>query len=316
MASTNTSKVFIDVITQFTGTKSIKKAETSFDRLAKSIARVVSVAAIEEFGRASVKAFLADDAAANQLVKTLNNLGIAFNPTALDAYIQNLQNTTGVLDDQLRPAFQSLAVATKDYKTSQDLLSTALDVSQGTGKKLSAVTAALSKAYLGNFAALSRLGAGISKAQIKAGNFNDIVKTLNANFQGDAVAAADTYAGKLKIVNAAFTDVKEIIGKGIVDAFKNLVGESGSATQFANSMRDAAQYVADIIVGLGVIGTKLSAIPGAGILKEFVSISKQFSGISLIGNLGKEKRLSGKSNDTYTQQKALLVSQNLSLIHI
>ena len=90
--ATNTSKVFIDIITQFTGTKSIKQAETSFDKLAKSIGRVVSVAAIEEFSRASIKAFLADDAAANQLIKTLDNLGIAFHPDSLAAYIQNLQN--------------------------------------------------------------------------------------------------------------------------------------------------------------------------------------------------------------------------------
>ena len=311
--ATNTSKVFIDIITQFTGTKSIKQAETSFDKLAKSIGRVVSVAAIEEFSRASIKAFLADNAAANQLIKTLDNLGIAFNPGSLDAYIQNLQNTTGVLDDQLRPAFAQLAVATKNYTTSQSLLSTALDVSQGTGKSLSAVTTALSKAYLGNFTAVSRLGAGISKAQIKAGDFNDIQKTLNQNFGGAALAAADTYAGKLRIVGAAFTDVKETIGKGFVDAFSNLVGENGSATKFASSLRDSAQYIADIIVGLSVIGTKLSALPGAGIFKELANISKQFSGINLIANLGKTKRISGISNDSYSRQKQLLVSQNKSV---
>ena len=315
--ATNTSKVFIDIITQFTGTKSIKQAETSFDKLAKSIGRVVSVAAIEEFSRASIKAFLADDAAANQLIKTLDNLGIAFNPGSLDAYIQNLQNTTGVLDDQLRPAFSQLAVATKDYATAQSLLTTALDVSQATGKSLSAVTTALSKAYLGNYAAVSRLGAGISKAQIKAGNFNDIQKTLNQNFGGAALAAADTYAGKLKIVGAAFTDVKEIIGKGLVDAFTNLVGENGSATKFANSLRDSAQYIADIIRGLGIVAAKLKPIEsffqkftGAGAIQ---SIPVLGSWLTILNDLGKTKRVSGVANDTYSRQKQLLVSQTRSL---
>ena len=312
--ATNTSKVFIDIITQFTGSKSIKQAETSFDKLAKSIGRVVSVAAIEEFSRASIKAFLADDAAANQLIKTLSNLGIAFSPASLDSYIQNLQNTTGVLDDQLRPAFAQLAVATKDYATSQSLLTTALDVSQGTGKSLSAVTTALSKAYLGNFTAVSRLGAGISKAQIAAGNFNDIQNTLNSNFGGAALAAADTYAGKLRIIKAAYTDAQEIIGKGFVDAFTNLVGPNGSATEFAKTLRDSAQYVADIIVGLGVIGSQLSKIPGAGIFKALADISKTFSGINLIANLGKAKAISGKSNDSFSRQKELLVSQNRSVV--
>lgn len=290
MAS-NTSKVFIDIITQFTGTKSVKQAETSFDKLAKSIARVVSVAAIEEFSRRSVKAFLADDAAAKQLEKTLTNLGIYFDSGVLSSYIQGLQDTTGVLDDQLRPAFQSLAVATGDYTKAQDLLNTALDVSQATGRSLSTVSTALSRAYLGNYTAVSRLGAGISKAEIAAGDFNAIQEKLNKNFGGSALAAADTYAGKMRILKAALTDVQEIIGKGFVDAFADVVGKDGSATEFANSMRDSAQYVADIVGGIGVISAKLKALPGGGFFTELLDVSKSISGINLIANLGKDKRL-------------------------
>jgi hypothetical protein len=290
MAS-NTSKVFIDIITQFTGTKSVKQAETSFDKLAKSIARVVSVAAIEEFSRRSVKAFLADDAAAKQLEKTLTNLGVYFDSGVLSSYIQGLQDTTGVLDDQLRPAFQSLAVATGDYTKAQDLLNTALDVSQATGRSLSTVSTALSRAYLGNYTAVSRLGAGISKAEIAAGDFNAIQDKLNKNFGGSALAAADTYAGKMRILKAALTDVQEIIGKGFVDAFSDVVGKDGSATEFANSMRDSAQYVADIVGGIGVISAKLKALPGGGFFAELLDVSKSISGINLIANLGKDKRL-------------------------
>ena len=292
--ATNTSKVFIDIITQFTGSKSIKQAETSFQKLAKSIGRVVSVAAIEEFSRRSVQAFLADDAAAKQLEKTLTNLGVAFNPTSLDSYIQNLQNTTGVLDDELRPAFASLNVATGDYAKAQDLLSTALDVSQGTGKKLSAVTAALSKAYLGNFAALSRLGAGISKADIKAGNLEDILAKLNKNFGGSAIAAADTYAGQIRLLRAAFIDVQETIGKGFVDAFITLVGPDGSATQFANSLRDAGLYIADIIRGLGIVAAKLKPIEsffqkftGAGAVQNIPVLG---SWLTILNDIGKKQR--------------------------
>jgi len=314
--ATNTSKVFIDIITQFTGTKSVKQAETAFDKLAKSIGRVVSVAAIEEFSRRSIKAFLADDAAANQLVKTLNNLGIAFNANDLSAYIQKLQDTTGVLDDELRPAFSQLAVATGSYKTSQSLLTTALDVSQGTGKSLGAVTTALSKAYLGNFTAVSRLGAGISKAQIAAGNFDDIQKTLNKNFGGSAAAAATTYAGKLKIIKAAFTDAQETIGKGLVDAFAGLTGESGSATEFANSMKDAAQYIADIITGLGQVAKKLDKLTGGKITGRSLiqAIPVVGSYLNILADIGKSKRISGISNDNYSRQKELLVSQNRSVV--
>jgi hypothetical protein len=272
----NTSKVFIDIITEFTGTKSVKQAETSFNRLAKSIASVVSVAAIERFSRESVKAFLADDAAAKQLEKTLTNLGIYFDSGVLSNYIQGLQDATGVLDDQLRPAFQTLAVATGDYTKAQDLLNTALDVSQATGKSLSSVSTALSRAYLGNFTAVSRLGAGISKAEIAAGDFNAIQEKLNKNFGGSALAAADTYAGQLRILKAAFTDVQETIGKGFVDAFTTLIGPDGSATQFAQSLKDASLYIADIIRGLGIVASKL---------KPIESFFQRFTGASAVQNI-------------------------------
>ena len=293
--ATNTSKVFIDIITQFTGTKSVKKAETSFDKLAKSVARYASAAAAAEFSRRSVKAFLADDAAAKQLEKTLTNLGIYFDSGVLSNYIQELQDTTGVLDDQLRPAFQSLAVATGDYTKAQNLLNTALDVSQATGKSLGAVSTALSRAYLGNYTAISKLGAGISKAEIAAGDFDAIQQKLNKNFGGSAAAAAGTYAGKIRILKAAFTDVQEIIGKGFVDSFGYLSKEGGSVTKFTDAMRSSATYVSDIIRGLGVIDAKLLSIGSksgkGGFLSELLSVSKQVSGANLIANLGKNARV-------------------------
>jgi hypothetical protein len=56
-------------------------------------------------------------------------------------------------------------------------------------------------------------------------------------------------------------------------------------------MRDSAQYIADIIGGLGVISAKLKSLPGAGFFSELLEISNSISGINLIANLGKDKRL-------------------------
>ena len=327
--ATNTSKVFIDIITQFTGTKSVKQADTAFQKLAKSVARYASATAVFEASRRSVKAFLADDAAAQQLEKTLTNLGVYFDSGVLSNYIQELQDTTGVLDDQLRPAFQSLAVATGDYTKAQDLLNTALDVSQATGKSLNTVSTALSRAYLGNYTAVSRLGAGISKAEIAAGDFNAIQEKLNKNFGGAAAAAADTYAGKIRLVKAAFTDVQEIIGKGFVDAFTKLSGPGGSVSTFTDSMRSSALYVADIVRGIGVIDAKLFSIGSksgkGGFLSELLSVSKEISGLNLLRNLGKTSRettenLMGKSPEPaqigYAKlaqdKKALAVAKKLA----
>ena len=296
--ATNTSKVFIDIITQFTGAKNLNKAATGFDKLANSVSKLVSIAAIEEFSRRSIKAFLADDAAARQLEKTLSNLGIAFQPSSLANYIQSVQDATGVLDDQLRPAFSSLAVATSDYGKAQDLLNLSLNISAATGKNLASVSSALSKAYLGNFATISRLGAGISKADIAAKDFNAIQEKLTKNFAGSSATAASTYAGKVRIINAALSDVKETIGKGFVDAFVSLTGPKGSATDFANLMKGAALDVGDILRGLGLVGAKLKIINAengkvAGGLFEnwYQAVPVLGSYLSLIKNIGKEQRL-------------------------
>jgi hypothetical protein len=291
MAS-NTSKVFIDIITQFTGTKSLKQAETSFQKLGKTITKVVSVAAIEEFARKSIKAFLADDAAAKQLEKTLTNLGVYFDSGVLSKYIQGLQDTTGVLDDQLRPAFQSLAVATGSYSKSQDLLNVALDVSQGTGKSLAATSTALSRAYLGNFTALSKLGAGISKADIASGDFDLILEKLTKTFKGSAAAAAETYAGKIRILKAAFTDMQETIGKGFVDAFATIVGPGSSSDQLKTTMQDTALATADFIRGLGVIASKFNSIKkSTGFFGELLDKGLSNSPAGLISKLGRDKRV-------------------------
>ncbi len=61
---------------------------------------------------------------------------------------------------------QRLATATGSVTKSQDLLNLALDISAATGKSVETVSNALGKAYEGNTSSLSRLGIGLSTAEI------------------------------------------------------------------------------------------------------------------------------------------------------
>jgi hypothetical protein len=252
----------IPIISTFSD-KGLKKASKSVDSFAKSatrsLAAVFGVAAIERFSRASVKAFLADDKAATILTKTITNLGVAFNDQSLKSYIQNLQDTTGVLDDSLRPAFSSLIVATQDYKTAQDLLTTALDISAGTGKDLQSVSQALSKAYLGNYASLSRLGAGISKADVQAGNFDEMLKKLNKTFTGSALTAAQTYSGQVDLLKAAFTDLQEAVGEGLIISLQDL-GKDKSVSTLQQNMKNLGDNAKYAIIGVGDLLEKIQGI--------------------------------------------------------
>jgi len=264
------ANVFIDIAAEFTGDKAFRKAENSTDKLMKSVkklAKTLGVAygsqQILAFGKASIKAAAADQKAQQQLALALNNVGLGRDAATSEAYIQQLQSEFGIVDDKLRPAYQTLAVATRDTAKTQKLLNLSLDISASTGKDLETVTAALSKAYLGNNTALSKLGVGISKADLKAGKFDDIVSQLSTTFAGSATAAANTFQGSIDKLGVASANVKEIIGTGLIDALTTL-GKDNTIGDLAKDMENTATYLADVIRGIGVLGDKLKATPIIG----------------------------------------------------
>ena len=160
--------IIIDIASEFTGKKAFKQAENSTEALMKNVkklAKTLGVAygtqQILAFGKASIRAAAADQKAQQQLALALKNVGLGRDAATSEAYIQRLQTEFGIVDDLLRPSYQTLAVATRDSAEAQRLLNLSLDISASTGKDLGSVTAALSKAYLGNNTALSKLGVGI-----------------------------------------------------------------------------------------------------------------------------------------------------------
>jgi hypothetical protein len=248
--------------------KGFKQAESAIDKLGnqtKKLAGALGLAfggqAVLAFGKASVKAAAADQKAQKQLALALKNVGLERDAANAEGFIQRLQSEFGIVDDKLRPAYQALAIATRDTAETQRLLNLALDISAGTGKDLSSVTAALSKGYLGNNTALTRLGIGISKADLKTKSFYEITTNLADTFKGSATAAANTFQGSMDKLAVASANVQEIIGTGLIDALTAL-GDSNSVDDLANSMQDAAEYTADVIRGIGVLTNKLNSLPG------------------------------------------------------
>ena len=273
------------------GLKKGQKEVTTFEKKVKSFAKTFgaafSVTALTRYGKAAVKAFAADEAAAKSLEQQLKNTGYQFSSPAVETYIANLQKTTGVLDDQLRPAFQQLLTVTGSITQSQDALNTALNISAGTGKSLTAVTTALSRAYAGNTTGLSRLGAGLDKNLLKTGDMNKIMAELNKKFSGQSAARLNTYAGKMDLLAAASADAQEIIGKGLVDALTLLSGDN-TIDNLTSSMQDFAIATSEVIVGLGQVAAKLKAlnIPGLGNVfdvKNIPVVGAYISGLREIG---------------------------------
>jgi hypothetical protein len=286
----------IDIAAQFTGNKAFKQAETATQKLEKSVGKlgkqllgVFAASKLLAFGKQAAKAFAADEKAARSLSLALANTGNAFASIEVEKFIADLQRATGVLDDNLRPAFRTLLTATGDVKKSQDGLALALDIAAGTGKDLGAVSLALAKAYGGQTTALSRLGAGLSKATLASGDLDLITTELTNKFKGQALAAAEGYAGSMARLAVASENAKEIIGKDLLDAMQLIAGEEGIGGA-TTAMEGFATQIGNVIYGIGVLTAKLNSLP---ILKDvfgaFADVSK-YNIIGLLGQLGSSTR--------------------------
>jgi hypothetical protein len=226
---------------------------------------------------------MADEKAAKALEQQLKNTGYAFSAPGVEMYIANLQKATGVLDDELRPAFQSLLTVTGSITLSQDALNTALNVSAATGKSVVEVSQALAKGYSGQTTALTRLGAGLSKATLKTGDMDAILAELNDKFAGQAQARLTTYAGKMDLLKVASENVKEEIGKGIIGALEALSKDT-SIEDTTAKMEGLGKQTGNTIKGIGVLISELGKVPGIGLIGK---VAYETSLPGLLARLGK-----------------------------
>ena len=292
------------------GLKKGKKEVSAFEKQVKSFGKVFagvfSAQALLNYGKNAVKAFMADEKAAKSLELQLKNTGNAFAAPSVEYYIANLQKVTGVLDDELRPAFQQLLTSSGSITQSQEALNTALDISAATGKSLTEVSAALSKGFAGNTTGLSRLGAGLSKATLKTGNMEKILAELNQKFAGQAAARLDTYAGKMDLLTVATENFKEEIGRGLLDALSAL-GKDKNIENTTNQMDALGASIGDAIYGAGLLIAKLDGlvnkVSGGG-LKDLIKILQPGfllgeKGFEFLSSTGANERMKSSSNFTY-----------------
>jgi hypothetical protein len=283
-------------------TRGFKKAETAAAKLTKqvkSLATALGVglgtAAIVSFGKASVKAFAEDEKAALSLARTVKNLGLEFGNQGklVNDYISNLEQQTGVLDDELRPALDRLLRSTLSIAKAQELLNLALDIAAGTGRSVTQVSQSLQKAYLGQTQALGRLGVGLSKAELTSSSFEKIQERLTYLFAGQAKDAANSYAGQIARLDIAANNAKETIGKGLVDALILATGKDKDVQDLADSMASLAEYTADTVRGLGVLASKLQSIDKVGtggLLGKLLSANFKYGLLGQLAELGNDSQ--------------------------
>ena len=188
-------------------------------------AAAAAVAYASKLAVDGVKAAIADEAAQNRLANALRNVTGATDAqiASVEKNIEQMSLAFGIADDNLRPAFQRLATATGDLSKANDSLGLALDISASTGKSVEQVANALSKAYEGNTGALTRLGVGLSSAEIKSLGLDGTMKQLAETFGGAATAQANTLEGQIDRLKVRFDETKESIGAALLPAVKAFI---------------------------------------------------------------------------------------------
>jgi len=244
---------------EYKGKPAFKKALTdtqkltnSVKSLAKGYVGLLGAQKAFAYGQQSVKAFVEDDKAARQLAQTVGNLGLAYEATNVENFIQGLERTYAVADDLLRPAFARLIQVTQSVTASQNIMRTALNAAAGAGVDVNTAVTDLAQAYVGNLRGLRKYNLGLTQAELATKSFQEIQELLNKTFTGQASLAADTYAGKMAALTIASNNAKEIIGEGLVNAIASAFG-GGQIDKATSNIEKMAKVVADIVAGLGTM---------------------------------------------------------------
>lgn len=225
------SNVAIRIAADFVGLPAFKKADTAVDKLYKGTKKLgaafgltFSATAIARYGAASVRAFAAEEKQIAALTATVKSLGIGFTALQANDFIENLERTTGIVREELQPAFQRLITQTGSLTKAQKILSTAVKVSFSGLMSVEEASNALTQAYVGNVKGLKQFNLGLTNAELAAMSFDQVLAKVSGTYDKQFNEALDTTQIKIDKFNVALGNAKENIGSGLVDAFADFAG--------------------------------------------------------------------------------------------
>ena len=305
------SNILISLAAEFVGKKAFSDAskattslEKSVKKLGKTLGLSLSTAAVVAYGKASVKAFAADEAATTRLANAVDNLGISFANPAISKFFADLESSAGVADDVLRPAFQALLTTTGSLTQSQKLLNDAIVISRASGVDLATVSSDLAKGYVGITRGLQKYNTGLSKSELQTKSFSEVLGILLQQSSGAANAYLATTSFKFDVLTIAAGNAQEAIGEGLVNA----LARAGGGTE----AKDAVKTINAIAKGINAITLAVGTAIGG--LTSLINLVKNLPGDVFAGFAGAKGGINSqpsvapkpKTVPLSAQQKALM----------
>jgi hypothetical protein len=300
------SNIDIKIIAEFLGKNAFKQADTAATKLNKTVSSLGQSFGLAFGGAAlgyAIKSTIKDFADAQRetvnLTNTVKNLGLAFDAPQVTAYVDQIGKLYGVTGDQAVPAMQALLSATGSVTKSTEIMNAALDLAASRSANVGDVAQSLAKAYVGNTKSLSQYNLGLTRAELSAKTFEEIMAIIGKQTLGAADEAAKSLSGQLAILAETSNQAKERIGGALFEALGGLAGPNGAGGA-AKNIENLSMKLSDAISGFGYLvqEVKIAApiLAAAGVTiglawaPWFTAISVAALAIGAIGNAMKKNK--------------------------
>lgn len=218
-------------------------------------AALPAAAALGAIGIAAIgatKAAMEDAAAQEHLAGVMKRTAGATDAQikSTEDWISKTATATGVADDELRPALETLVTATHSVSKSQKEMKVALDIAAASGKSVEDVSKAIALAHTGQTAKLEKLIPGLSEAAKKSDDFNVIMGELSKTTAGAAAESAGTAAGQFKIFQLQISELQESLGAALLPVIQALLPLLNKMAEFASKNQTAIKVLVVAVAGL------------------------------------------------------------------
>lgn len=260
------------------GSLAASAASTAFRFVRDGLADCVNQAAEWERGQAQLNAVLTSTQGVAGVTADMAN-----------QLAESLSKVTTYTDDEILSA-ENLALTFTNIssKVFPDATQAILDVSTAMGGDLKGATVQIGKALndpILGITALTRVGVNFddqTKKQIKtlveSGKTMDaqkiILAELSKEFGGSAAAAANTYAGRMKMMDNRMGEVKETIGRAMLPGLESLTGGFGEVLTSIEGAIGGAGAFSKVFYGLAQVvkGVLFSVVAFIKIIAAFATV--------------------------------------------
>lgn len=223
----------------------------------------------------SVKSAQEAEAAQGKLTQALKQQGTA-SDDVIKQYtdLSNAMQATTVFSDDLTTQMQALLVQVGGVMPNamEGALQASADLAAGLGIDLQTATTLVAKAAAGHTETLGKYGISVSDAELKTKGFTAVLEAINKQFGGQAAAQVETYAGKVEQLANAWDNLKEAVGRKIIQdpivlaAITKLTeGTTGQADATDKTGKSLSDYTGTLL-RLGA--TVATATPGLAVFAQ------------------------------------------------